>query len=148
MPRMSPFLSSGALVVFLAFSTRASRISTGAFSQMVKACTRIAARVASSMIGAAAGRQHMRRLAQKPRDHRALQPSRKSGSPIFGENLGHGHAGRRLDLMIGIAEGTSSRAASRLPMEVLPAPIMPTSATVLFSVLPDDMAIPIHQRPC
>ena len=34
------------------------------------------------------------------------------------------------------ANGTSSRAASRLPMEVLPAPIMPTSATVRFSFMP------------
>src|SRR5262249_16481996 len=33
------------------------------------------------------------------------------------------------------ANGTSRRAASRLPMEVFPAPIMPTSATVFFKVI-------------
>ena len=44
-----------------------------------------------------------------------------------GEDLRDGHAGGLLDLFVAVDEGRPSRAASRRPTVVLPAPIMPTS---------------------
>ena len=63
--------------------TRPSRSSTGAFSQMVKALFSHRGAGGFVHIGAAAGRQHMRRLAQQAGDDLPLQPSRNSGSPYL-----------------------------------------------------------------
>ena len=54
--------------------------------------------------GAAAGRQHLRAAVEQARDHARLAGA-EVGLAIGGEDFRDGHAGRRLDLGVGIDEG-------------------------------------------
>ena len=51
----------------------------------------------------AAGRQHALALVEQARDHAALAVA-KIGFPVLGEDFRHAHAGRRLDLGVGVGE--------------------------------------------
>jgi hypothetical protein len=64
---------------------------------------------------------------KQARDHARLAAA-EIGLAVAGENVGNAHAGRLLDLGIGVDErDTEQGAASRRPIDDLPTPIMPMS---------------------
>ena len=90
----------------------------------------ISARVSRVHEGAAAGRQHVRRVVEQARDHPALAVAERRLA-VAREDLGDGAAGRRLDLVVGVDEGQAEPLApGGGRSQLLPAPIRPTSTMV------------------
>ena len=98
---------SGSAVISIGRSvrrlTRRSSTSKSALSQNEIPFARMTARVSAFMIGAAARRQHLRAAVEQPRDDPRLAGA-EIGFAVRLENFRDGHAGRGLDLGIGIDE--------------------------------------------